>query len=61
MKSNQNLKFNKIEMMGISKIFPGVQALDKVDFEIKGGTVHAIVVLKWCREVYPYLKYWRCL
>lgn len=43
MKINQNLKFNKIEMMGISKIFPGVQALDKVDFEIKGGTVHAIV------------------
>ena len=41
--TNQNLKFNKIEMMEISKIFPGVQALDKVDFEIKGGTVHAIV------------------
>jgi ribose transport system ATP-binding protein len=43
MNTNQNLKFNKIEMMEISKIFPGVQALDKVDFEIRGGTVHAIV------------------
>ncbi len=43
MDTNQNLKFNKIEMMEISKIFPGVQALDKVNFEIKGGTVHAIV------------------
>ena len=41
--TNQNLKFNKIEMVEISKIFPGVRALDKVDFEIKGGTVHAIV------------------
>ena len=43
MSTNENLKFDKIEMLEISKLFPGVKALDKVDFEIKGGTIHAIV------------------
>lgn len=30
-------------MKSISKRFPGVQALEKVDFEAKGGEVHALV------------------
>lgn len=32
-----------IEMIGISKAFPGVQALDNVDFNLKRGEVHALM------------------
>jgi ABC-type sugar transport system ATPase subunit len=32
-----------IEMIGISKTFPGVQAVADVDFILEGGSVHAIV------------------
>ena len=32
-----------LEMLGISKRFPGVQALDSVDFEVASGEVHALV------------------
>jgi methyl-galactoside transport system ATP-binding protein len=32
-----------IEMLGVSKTFPGVLALDKVDFTVKPGTVHALM------------------
>jgi methyl-galactoside transport system ATP-binding protein len=32
-----------LEMMGIIKQFPGVLALDKVDFQVKSGTVHALM------------------
>ncbi|MDR0387897.1 MAG: sugar ABC transporter ATP-binding protein [Treponema sp.] len=32
-----------IEMIGISKNFPGVLALDGVDFKVKPGTVHALM------------------
>ncbi len=46
--TNQDTKMNrdnrsKIEMLHISKSFPGVQALDDVDFEIRSGEVHAVV------------------
>jgi ribose transport system ATP-binding protein len=34
---------NIVEMKGISKAFPGVQALDKVDFSCRAGEVHAVV------------------
>jgi len=33
----------KLKMEKITKTFPGVKALDNVDFELEGGTVHAIV------------------
>lgn len=36
-------KQNIIEMKGISKLFPGVQALDKVDFSLRSGEIHALV------------------
>jgi ribose transport system ATP-binding protein len=32
-----------LEMKGISKQFPGVQALDNVDFSVRAGEVHALV------------------
>jgi len=42
MDSEKN-NFLKLRMEKITKAFPGVQALDKVDFELEGGVVHAIV------------------
>lgn len=32
-----------VEMKGISKTFPGVKALDKVDFRVKPGEIHGLV------------------
>jgi len=32
-----------LEMKNITKTFPGVKALDKVDFSLKKGEVHALV------------------
>ncbi len=36
-------RFESLQMQGISKAFPGVQALSGVDFTINAGEVHAIV------------------
>jgi ribose transport system ATP-binding protein len=36
-------KDQTLEVIGVSKRFPGVQALDKVDFCVKSGEVHGIV------------------
>ena len=32
-----------LEMRGIRKVFPGVVALNNVDFDLYGGEVHALV------------------
>jgi methyl-galactoside transport system ATP-binding protein len=32
-----------LEMRGISKAFPGVQALDSVDFKLRPGSIHALL------------------
>jgi ABC-type sugar transport system ATPase subunit len=32
-----------LRMEGITKIFPGVKALDKVQIELKAGEVHALI------------------
>ena len=33
----------RIEMVGVSKTFPGVRALDKADLRLLGGEVHALM------------------
>jgi monosaccharide-transporting ATPase len=33
----------RIEMMGVSKAFPGVRALERVDFRVEAGEVHALM------------------
>src|SRR5271154_2993834 len=33
----------RIEMLGVSKAFPGVRALDHVDFRVQAGEVHALM------------------
>ncbi len=37
------MKANAIEMIGITKIFPGVVANDKVDFSVTEGEIHALL------------------
>ena len=32
-----------LELSGISKRYPGVQALDRVDFECRAGEIHAVL------------------
>lgn len=34
---------NILELRGISKSFPGIQALDRVDFDLRKGEIHALV------------------
>src|SRR5260370_19395503 len=33
----------RIEMLGVSKAFPGVRALEHVDFSVQSGEVHALM------------------
>lgn len=37
------MKNNILELKDITKVFPGVKALDNVDFSLKKGEVHALV------------------
>ena len=47
-----------LEMRGIYKTFPGVKALQNVDFTLKKGEIHADG-RKWCRKIYPdQSSYW---
>ena len=32
-----------LQMKNITKIFPGVKALDQVSLTLRGGTVHALI------------------
>ena len=32
-----------LEMRGIKKFFPGVRALDEVDFKVRPGEIHALI------------------
>jgi L-arabinose transport system ATP-binding protein len=39
----QNIQQPQLRFDGISKRFPGVRALDQVSFEVRGGSVHALL------------------
>ena len=41
-----------LEMRGINKNFPGVKALQNVDFTLRKGEIHALMGENGCREVY---------
>ena len=52
-----------LEMRGITKTFPGVKALDNVNFKVREGEIHALVgengagkstLMKVLSAVYPY-------
>jgi ribose transport system ATP-binding protein len=32
-----------IELKGVSKVFPGVKALDSIDLEIQSGEIHGLI------------------
>ena len=42
-----------LEMNGVSKAFPGVQALSQVTLKVKPGTVHALMG-EWSGEIHTY-------
>ena len=44
----------RLEMIGVSKSFPGVKALDGINLKVRPGTVHALMGGKWRRKIYPY-------
>ncbi|MFA5675249.1 MAG: sugar ABC transporter ATP-binding protein [Christensenellales bacterium] len=55
-----------LEMRGITKIFPGVKALDNVNFKVKKGEIHGLLgengagkstLMKVLSGVYPYRSY----
>lgn len=57
---------NILEMRGITKEFPGVKALDNVNFQVKEGEIHCLVgengagkstLMKVLSGVYPYGNY----
>jgi len=43
MKGESGMAEYRLEMRGVSKSFPGVKALDKVNLKIRPGTVHALM------------------
>lgn len=43
MEGEQTVSDNILELRGITKIFPGVKALDQVRFELKQGEIHALM------------------
>ena len=57
---------NMLEMRGITKVFPGVKALDDVNFAVKKGSIHALVgengagkstLMNVLSGLYPYGSY----
>ena len=57
---------NMLEMRGITKVFPGVKALDDVNFVVKKGSIHALVgengagkstLMNVLSGLYPYGSY----
>ena len=57
---------NILEMRNITKLFPGVRALDDVNLQVKKGTIHALVgengagkstLMNVLSGIYPYGSY----
>lgn len=55
-----------LEMKNITKLFPGVRALDNVNLQVKRGTIHALVgengagkstLMNVLSGIYPYGSY----
>ena len=42
-KGERGMAEYRLEMRGVSKSFPGVKALDKVNLKVRPGTVHALM------------------
>ena len=40
-----------IEMLNITKVFPGIVANDNITLQVKQGEIHALLRRKWCREI----------
>ena len=43
MKGENGMAEYRLEMRGVSKSFPGVKALDKINLKVRPGTVHALM------------------
>ena len=39
----------RLEVRGVTKVFPGTRALDQVQLQVRPGEVHAL-----CWEIYPH-------
>ena len=42
-----------IEMLGITKKFPGIIANDNITLQLKKGEIHALLG-EWCRKIHAY-------
>ncbi len=65
-KKLQNMSENILEMINITKTFPGVKALDSVNLQVKRGEIHALVgengagkstLMSVLSGIYPYGSY----
>ena len=43
----------RLEMRGVSKSFPGVKALDKINLKVRPGTVHALMGENGAGKIHP--------
>ena len=52
-RSNGMAEQYRLEMIGVSKSFPGVKALDGINLKVRPGTVHALMGGKTAPENPP--------
>ena len=44
---------NILEVQGLTKVYPGVVALDHMNLQVRRGEIHAIMGGKRCRKIHP--------